>query len=108
MRPMLPSIPESEKKGVVLVISEKAYTPGMTAAQVTGNGGLAIVGEVTPSVEERLAELAKGGQRLVIFQETAVPLDLPSVTLEVFPEVKVERKRVNDPPWMGKRPWWQR
>ena len=112
--------PKNEPQRAVAVISGDRYRPGMTAADVKRANGLVIVGDIPDDAKATIEKFAaEHGHRVEIvivepeFMVEVTPpkfKDLQAFVIEHTEQftVSVRRERVNTPPWMGKRPWWQR
>lgn len=111
--------PKNEPQRAIAVISEKRYHPGMTAADVKRENGLVICGEIPDdakaTIEKFAAEHGHRVELVIVEPQFVTEVQVDSAQFKDFDtfilkhvEVKVSRERVNDPPWMGKRPWWQR
>lgn len=102
------------RPGVVLVPSS-LYVTGMTAEEARRAGGVLVVAGDHHSVAEIIShcEQLRPGMGLIAIDagKVAAPPEredrMPFI-IERMPEVKVQKRVDVRPPWMGKKPWWQR
>ncbi len=120
----------SDAKPSLVLLHTGKYKPGMTAEEAVNAGGLVLCGEVNEATRAEMLKLAQEqGVSLELIPIDANNFHMPNpvlfgqgftstetdgkhlASIELMLEARVvpdARKRLNNPPWMGKKPWWQR